>query len=165
MQKEQFLFCRKLQAICDSGLASFINMTSLRATVPTPAVKMELFSKQSECIYIFPRLTLGDNTLKTHNNWVKVVGFKASSHATVRRWHTLFVSFREQEQENCHPSQSTKDSLNRGKSVCSRRECEGRPTYLKWEISLSPVNQEGLYQGWERLSWRDIRLKESTRQK
>ena len=40
----------------------------------------------------FALLKLGDNTLKFHEDLVKVLDGTTSSHTTVRRWHALFLS-------------------------------------------------------------------------
>ena len=53
---------------------------------------MEHFIKQSECFYSSAQTKLGDSTLHIHKDLVKVEGSKASSHATIRRWHGLFCS-------------------------------------------------------------------------
>ena len=111
----------------------------------TLCMKMEHFSKQSECYHISAPLKLWDDTLKIYSISVQVVGSKASSHATTR-WHDLFCSKDKDNKKKLTPPTYSKTASNKEKSVCSCRKCEGRPTYMQiWEafsrlaLSLSAV--------------------------
>ena len=65
-------------------------------------LKIEHFSKQSEHFYVVTRLNLGDGTLKTLKDLAQVIGFKASSHVTIRRWPALFC-FKDKGKETAIP--------------------------------------------------------------
>ena len=64
--------------------------------------KTEHFSKQSNRFHVFARLKLGDGTLNIHKDLINVEGSKASSHATIKRWHDLFC-FNDKDWTNVTP--------------------------------------------------------------